>query len=168
MSDNTEILIAATGPSLDKVSDWSSLPKMRIAVNYAARVVPDCTYLCAVDPLSLDALEGFGCGHCTRIATREQAAMLAGYYIEPEPLVFDYANAIGSLDTAVAFAISKWCRRICFVGVDPDCGANADSLAGYYEGNLSTDAYAYAAWCNRVWSRCVDLMLANMVEWKNA
>jgi len=164
MSDNTEILIAATGPSLDRVADWSALPKIRIAVNYAARVVPDCQYLCAVDicpPAYI--LTGSADHKMVRFATREQAAMLAEYHIGVD-CVFDYHNPIGSLDTAVAFAISKWCRRIYFVGVDPDCGANADSLADCYD---ATSPDAYAAWCNRVWARCVDLMLANMVEWRN-
>ena len=147
----TDWLIAATGPSLDDVDDWSALPTRRIAINHAARIVPDCSYLCAVDPVASPVLGDYV--GMPRIVTKTQRDQMAGYHIDEDYVIVHYDTPIGSLDTAVAYAAQEGARRILFVGVDLD-GGNAPSLRSHYRERIP----GYAEWCKRVWCRCIDIM----------
>jgi hypothetical protein len=132
MKKKLEIVIAGTGPGLD-TADWSKLPLARIAVNYAAHVVPGVSFIAALDRkvLTHNVMLFYGNNLITTAHTVD-VMKVHGLIMPVNAKVNIVPYCQYSAHAAVKFAIMSGADHIIFVGMDGG-SKRAKSIAKYYD-----------------------------------
>jgi hypothetical protein len=150
-----EWVVSVSGSSLDN-TDWSKLPKNRIAVNYASLLTPDYTYISVVDKVNMKKYFNYN-GIAPRLMYKAMYKQPGDYYNWGENIIILDYFPCGSFDLAVYFSISKGAKKIILVGSDAE-GTNSKS---FKDRHIPDN---YSAWCKKVLDRIYSLGKENNVK----
>lgn len=154
----TNWFIGCPGETIHQV-DWEKMPPIRIAINYAARYVPDYTYWAAVDKLPL-AEYGYIAGKPRIMYRSGYENSNPSYFWADEVALVDY-RPIGTLDLSVQFAVEQGASHIIIGGTDTKGTTIDESTRPRYEANPTEREL----WCARVRERCIQIMEASQVDY---